>query len=48
MSYSAEKMGLPKFKKMVRKFSTFSSTTDGEVKLIIANYIKDNSAIENE
>tara|TARA_B100000470_G_scaffold179881_1_gene144396 strand:+ start:44 stop:190 length:147 start_codon:yes stop_codon:yes gene_type:complete len=48
MSYSAEKMGLPKFKKMVRNLSTFSSTTDDEVKLIIANYIKDNPAIESE
>jgi len=48
MSYSAEKMGLPKFKKMVRNFSTFNSNTENEVKLIIANYIKDNPAIENE
>tara|TARA_B100000745_G_scaffold188872_1_gene123997 strand:+ start:371 stop:517 length:147 start_codon:yes stop_codon:yes gene_type:complete len=48
MSYSAEKNGLTEIKKMVRNFSTFSSTTDDEVKLIIANYIKDNPAIESE
>ena len=50
IDYSIEfkKMQKPEIKKMVRNLSTFSSTTDDEVKLIIANYIKGNPAIESE